>query len=109
MGVYSRMPSAGQYKEIFRLAEMLDENGIEYEMHPLHDGYQICVPANHAERDFDGDAIQHQFSYGSDFDKVEVWGFGLPAPEGWLSSGEALSYFVRWKEDNAGGSTAEPD
>lgn len=37
------------YKEIIRLRDMLDSEGISYAFKPLYDGYQICYP-NNAER-----------------------------------------------------------
>lgn len=89
-----------EYKEIHRLANMLDDAGIDYEMHEYWDGWQICVPADHPRGQFDGDAIQHRGSYGSEQDLIEVWGFELEDPEGWLTAEDAFKYFKEWSEND---------
>ena len=63
------------YKEIFRLKEMLEKANIPFEFKEHHDyrnGYQILYPA-------DGEinrcsVIEHSFSYGNKRDLLEIMG-----------------------------------
>lgn len=91
--------NGARYREIKRLALMLDEHGVEYELRELSDGYQICVPHDHEPNSFEGDAIQHFGSYGAEDDLLEVYGFGLCAPAGYLAAEEALPYFLNWAKE----------
>lgn len=45
-----------------------------------------------------GEAIEHVSSYGSRHNRIEVWGFNLHDPQGWLSAEEALEYFEKWEK-----------
>lgn len=85
-----------KYTAIHKLHEKLTELGIPHEMIELDIGWQIVVPENHIPNKFEGDAIQHQFSYGNEKDLLEVWGFGLKEPVENLTADEALKYFVEW-------------
>ena len=85
-----------RYQAIQRLHKELDNRGIPHDFHVLFDGYQICVPKDHRKNDFEGDAIQHFGSYGAEEDLIEVYGFGLEDPDGYLTVAEALEYFEKW-------------
>ena len=87
-----------RYQAIQRLHEDLDERCIPHDFHKMFDGYQICVPKKHARNHFEGDAIQHYGSYGTNADLIEVYGFGLKEPDGYLTVEGALKYFVSWWE-----------
>ena len=91
-----------KYNAIKELDKKLNELGIPHEMHEMFDGYQICVPAIHKPNIFDGDAIQPFGSYGAKQDKLEVYGFNLTNPDGFLTVNEALKYFVDWWEKKNG-------
>lgn len=61
-----------KYTEIHKLARMLFEAKIPYTFKRLMDGWQICYPSSG-----DGivmDAIEHQYSYGNEEDKLEIMG-----------------------------------
>ena len=62
------------------------------------DDYQICVPKDHKINSFDGDAIQNFGSYGAEQDLIEVYGFFLNEPKGFLTVDEALKYFIEWEK-----------
>ncbi len=95
--IYGRIIHNGEkYTAIQALDAKLTELGISHEMHEMLDGYQICVPANHEPNHFDGDAIQHFGSYGAEQNLIEVYGFNLDEPDGYLTVDKALEYFVRW-------------
>lgn len=85
-----------RYQSIQQLHKELDDRGIPHDFHELFDGYQICVPKDHRKNDFAGDAIQHFGSYGAEEDLIEVYGFGLKDPDGYLTAAEALEYFEKW-------------
>lgn len=86
-----------RYTEIKKLDRLLTGLGIQHEMNELYDGYQICVPEDHRPNGFEGDAIQHSGSYGARQNLIEVYGFGLDSPEGYLTAEEALVYFQEWR------------
>lgn len=88
-----------RYQSIQQLHKELDDRGIPHNFHELFDGYQICVPKDHRKNNFEGDAIQHFGSYGAEEDLIEVYGFGLTDPVGYLTAEEATEYFVSWWED----------
>lgn len=87
-----------EYTAIHELDRKLTAAGIPHTMGRLFEGWQICVPAHRHSYDSEGDAIQHQFSYGNDKDLIEIWGFGLKEPAGFLTVDEALEFFVKWHE-----------
>lgn len=99
---HGRLKHNGErYNAIKELDRKLTEKGIPHEMHKLMDGYQICVPEKHKENQFEGDAIQHFGSYGAEQDLIEVYGFNLDAPDGYLTVEQALIYFVKWYKGGA--------
>ena len=61
-----------KYREIFRLEQMLLSENIPYKLRPIFDGWQIEYPAGNGERVCS--AVQHQFSYGSINDRIEIMG-----------------------------------
>ena len=68
------MSMSEKYKEIFRLKGMLEKAGVPFKWIVRDDagGYQICYPVG-------GSAcvcsvIEHCFSYGNKFDKLEIEG-----------------------------------
>ena len=85
-----------RYKSIQELDRKLTELGIPHEMHEMLDGYQICVPEKHKPNCFEGDVIEHFGSYGAEQDLLEVYGFNLNDPDGYLTVEQALEYFVKW-------------
>lgn len=85
-----------RYQAIQRLHKELDDRGIPHDFHELFDGYQICVPKDHRKNNCEGDAIQNFGSYGAEEDLIEVYGFSLEDPDGYLTVDEALEYFEKW-------------
>lgn len=53
---------------------MLQERKIEREQHDLYDGYQIIVPLPEPTKKIS--AIEHQCSYGSIMNLLEIWADG---------------------------------
>ena len=66
-----------KYKEIFRLKNMLDKAGIEYEWIERDEvnGYQICCPSD-ADRYIS--VVETFGSYGSENDLLEIMGLLTP-------------------------------
>jgi hypothetical protein len=85
-----------RYQAIQRLHKKLDDRGIPHDFHELLDGYQICVPKEHRKTGWEGDAVQNFGSYGAEEDLIEVYGFSLEDPDGYLTADEALEYFEKW-------------
>lgn len=83
------------YKEIFRLREMLKKAKIPFEFVSIFDGYQICYPecSNSDENIFRVcSVVEHEGSYGHEKDMLEIMGL-LPdegvehdSVEGWLTA-----------------------
>lgn len=89
-----------EYKEIFKLKEMLEKANIPIEFvdHSIEEidfkGYQICYPVSF--RNSDGrcvcSIIEHLGSYGSEKDLLEIMGLLTPEEEqedivkGWLTA-----------------------
>lgn len=94
------------YKEIFKLKQMLVREGISFEFNDsifLSDGYQIVIYKN-GERICD--AVQHAWSYGSEEDLIEISG-GLTEEElksdtvlGYLTAEEVFKRFKYCYENN---------
>ncbi|MBO5730164.1 MAG: hypothetical protein J6R67_03110 [Treponema sp.] len=59
------------YKEITRLHEMLINAGIPHEYNPLFGGYHV-VYSQDGQRVCS--AIEHDYSYGHEFDTIEIMG-----------------------------------
>lgn len=91
--------SGREYTAIHKLDRKLTELDIPHTMKKMWMGWQICVPNDYF---CEGDAVQHGFSYGNEKDLIEVWGFGLEEPVGYLKASEALEYFVKWNEKQEG-------
>ena len=89
------------YTAIKELDKKLTELGVPHDFHELYDGYQICVPKNSGNC-FEGDAVQHFGSYGARRNLLEVWGFDLNDPAGYLTVEQALVYFVDWWKKKGG-------
>ena len=61
-----------EYEEIFVLKKMLEGAGIPFEFHSYLDGYHLCYPCFGENRICS--VVEHNFSYGSDSDKLEIMG-----------------------------------
>lgn len=85
--------NGNHYNAIKKLATLLDEAGIPYEMIEFWDGYQINA---YEEGVRIGDVVQHYGSYGAKQDLIEAYGFGIDGVDGYLSAEEALQYFLNW-------------
>lgn len=83
-------PPLPLYQEILKLEEMLAENDIPHEIGRLFDGWVI--------RCMGGTVIEHLSSYGGGKDLVEIWGFGLRQPQGWLTAEQAYTYIEGAKQ-----------
>jgi hypothetical protein len=93
-----------EYKEIFKLMEMLTQEGIPFEFIDLHgvmlEGWQICYPSR--DTDLVCSIVEHKYSYGNYADRLEIMGL-LTEEErasgdsvmGWLT---AEDVFQRIKE-----------
>ena len=98
-------------KEIFRLKEMLEKENIPFEFTERKEleGYGIAYPKYYKSTEImlcDISVVQHKFSYGNDFNLLELWdvrnNFDV---EGYLS---AEDVFERIKEHyKAGGIDVE--
>lgn len=64
------------YKEIHRLAEMLTAEKIPHALMKLFDGWKISYKEGGIEV---LSVIEHQYSYGSDEDRLEIMGLLTPA------------------------------
>ena len=95
--------SEEKYTAIHKLHKKLTELGIPHTMKRMYEGWQITVPENSNGWNSEGDAVQHQFSYGNKKNLIELWGFGLEDPIGFLKVNEALEYFVKWHEKQKAG------
>lgn len=83
-------PPLPLYQEILKLEEMLAENDIPHEISRLFDGWVI--------RSTQGTVIEHLSSYGGGKDLVEICGFGLRQPQGWLTAEQAYTYIEGAKQ-----------
>lgn len=68
------MNKSEKYSEIILLGQMLQERKIEHEQHDLYDGYQITVPLPEPTKEIS--VIEHQCSYGSIMNLLEIWADG---------------------------------
>lgn len=84
-----------QYQEILRLDKLLTKVGIPHTLNRLFDGWQIRVRGRGRRG---GSIIQHLTSYGAFKDRVEVAGFGLRDPKGYLTAEQALEYIYGGKK-----------
>lgn len=97
-----------EYKEIFRLKEMLEEANIPFEWDDNNfmssDGYKIII--NSKDGTYLCDCIENIVSYGNKEDKLEIMG-GLTEEEsendsvlGWLTAEEVFKRFKYCYENN---------
>lgn len=80
-------PPRAEYTEILKLDEMLTDAGIEHTTERLFDGWII--------RGKGGIAIQHLSSYGYWKDRIEIAGFGLHDPKGFVTAESAVRWFKK--------------
>lgn len=92
------------YNEIFKLKELLEKGNIPFEFKNFYDGYQIIIKNKNNFRI--ADAIENEYSYGSEEDLLEIMG-GVTEEEeefdsvrGWLSSEEVFKRFKYCYENN---------
>lgn len=87
------MNKSEKYSEIILLGQMLQERKIEHEQHDLYDGYQIIVPLPEPTKEIS--VIEHQCSYGSIMNLLEIWADG--SIQGYLSAKQTLRIIERIK------------
>ena len=87
------MSKSEKYSEIILLGQMLQERKIEHEQHDLYDGYQIIVPLPEPTKEIS--VIEHQCSYGSIMNLLEIWADG--SIQGYLSAKQTLRIIERVK------------
>lgn len=87
------MNKSEKYSEIILLGQMLQERKIEHEQHDLYDGYQITVPLPEPTKEIS--VIEHQCSYGSIMNLLEIWADG--SIQGYLSAKQTLRIIERVK------------
>lgn len=87
------MNKSEKYSEIILLGRMLQERKIEYERHDLYDGYQITVQLPEPTKEIS--VIEHQCSYGSIMNLLEIWVDG--SIQGYLSATQTLKIIERIK------------
>lgn len=90
------MNKSEKYSEIILLGQMLQERKIEHEQHDLYDGYQITVPLPEPTKEIS--VIEHQCSYGSIMNLLEIWADG--SIQGYLSAKQTLKIIERIKARN---------
>lgn len=89
------------YKEIFRLKEMLELDCIPFEFLNLFDGYQIRYPDYTYNNNYICSVIEHNFSYGNTHDLLELSGLltreeeSLDSVVGYLSAEEVFERIKR--------------
>ena len=93
------MNKSEKYSEIILLGQMLQERKIEHEQHDLYDGYQITVPLPEPTKEIS--VIEHQCSYGSIMNLLEIWADG--SIQGYLSAKQTLRIIERVKARNLPG------
>ena len=95
-----------EYKEIFRLKEMLEQAEIPFDFEDLHgmllDGWQISYP--NCSNKMVCSVIEHKFSYGNDADRLEIMGLLKPEERsrgviGWLTAEDVFQRIKNhWEE-----------
>lgn len=97
----------GDYKEIFRLKEMLENAGMPFSFDPLCGGWHIRYPDT-VSLGTVCSVIEHDYSYGSGADKLEIAGLLTKAEEkidlvkGWLSAEEVFERIKKHWEKGQG-------
>lgn len=94
-----------QYKEIFKLEEMLEKAGIPFEMSFFFDGYQIGYPSLKDDEYTVCSVIEHYGSYGRELDLLEIMGLltddekKFDSVAGWLTANNVFDRINKhWKE-----------
>jgi hypothetical protein len=83
-----------KYNEIIRLHEMLNRADIPHDFEEFFDGYHICYN-QHGETVCS--VIEHNYSYGSSSDRLEIMGLLTPAEAindsvaGWLTADDVFN------------------
>lgn len=103
-----------EYKEIFKLKEMLEKEKIPFYFRNLYDGYQICYPRNDNLKEgiFDRvcSVIEHNGSYGHNNDLLEIKGLMTKREEketqnsvlGYLSAKDVFKRIKKhWKRSSS--------
>lgn len=92
------------YHEILKLREKMDIAGIPYDFNNLFDGHHLIYPN---QEKFVCSVIEHENSYGSADDKLEIMGLLTPEEEdedsvvGFLSAEEVFKRIENdWKINN---------
>lgn len=82
-----------KYSEIILLEHLPQKRKIKHEQHDLYDGYQIIVPLPEPTKEIS--VIEHQCSYGSIMNLLEIWADG--SIQGYLSAKQTLKIIERIK------------
>lgn len=103
-----------EYKEIFKLKEMLEKEKIPFDFRNLYDGYQICYPRNdNLKEGIFGrvcSIIEHNGSYGHNNDLLEIQGLMTKREEketqdsvlGYLSAKDVFKRIKKhWKRSSS--------
>ena len=93
MGVTMVLRTIDAQNEPKQPGQMLQERKIEHEQHDLYDGYQIIVPLPEPTKEIT--VIEHQCSYGSIMNLLEIWADG--SIQGYLSAKQTLKIIERVK------------
>lgn len=83
------MNKSKKYSEIILLGQMLQERKIEHEQHDLY----VIVPLPEPTKEIS--VIEHQCSYGSIMNLLEIWADG--SIQGYLSAKQTLRIIERVK------------
>lgn len=89
------MNKSEKYSEIILLEHLPQERKIEHEQHDLYDGYQIIVPLPEPTKEIS--VIEHQCSYGSIMNLLEIWAGPMGSIQGYLSAKQTLKIIERIK------------
>lgn len=66
-----------EYSEIFKLKEMLQKEGIPFSFSALHGGWHLEYYLLHQERCICS-IVEHYYSYGNQYDTLEIRGLLTP-------------------------------
>ena len=105
IGISKEQDFKMQYKEIFKLKEMLEKAGIPFEMSSFFDGYQIGYPSLKDDEYTVCSVIEHNGSYGRESDLLEIMGLltddekKFDSVAGWLTANNVFDRINKhWKE-----------
>lgn len=76
------------YQTILELHKKLDEMNIKHDLERIFDGWKIVTPS--------GNVSEHKYTYGNDYDLMEISGFGLKnnSVRGFITIPEALQFIA---------------